>query len=94
MAVLSRFLKAYVAFLAAASVHATPLQLQPRGAISSNLVVGFAQTVPSGAVGNVYLAYKPRLKVVNGCVPFPAVDAAGNTKSVAYHIQRYRGILT
>lgn len=44
------------------------------------LKVGFSQTVPSGTTGEVYLAYQPDLYVVNGCVPFPAVDASGNTK--------------
>jgi hypothetical protein len=52
----------------------------PRASIDSNAVVGFPQTVPSGTTGKVYLAYQPYLKVVNGCVPFPAVDAQGNTK--------------
>ena len=84
MAVLSRFLKASVGLLATASVSATPLQLQSRGTIASDEIVGFAQTVPSGTVGDVYLAYKPYLYVVNGCVPFPAVDAAGDTKFVVY----------
>jgi hypothetical protein len=42
--------------------------------------VGFSETVPSGTTGEVYLAYKPHLYVQNGCVPFPAVDASGNTK--------------
>jgi hypothetical protein len=48
----------------------------PRATIASDAVVSFAQTVPSGTL---YLAYKPYLYVVNGCVPFPAVDASGNT---------------
>ena len=82
MAVLSRFVKLSVGLLAAASVNATPFSLQSRGTISSDDIVGFAQTVPSGTVGDVYLAYKPYLYVVNGCVPFPAVDAAGDTKYV------------
>lgn len=90
----SKFLKASVGFLAAASVHAIPIQHQPRGIISSDAIVGFAQTVPGGVVGSSYLAYKPYLKVVNGCVPFPAVDAAGNTKSVAIITSVYRKILT
>jgi hypothetical protein len=80
MAVLSAFLKASVGLLATASVNATPFTLQSRGTIASNKIVGFSQTVPSGTVGDVYLAYKPYLYVVNGCVPFPAVDAAGDTK--------------
>ncbi|KAF9877554.1 necrosis inducing protein [Colletotrichum karsti] len=62
---------------AAVSVSAAPLQ--PRAVIDHDAVVGFPETVPSGTVGNLYLKYKPYLKVVNGCVPFPAVDSAGNT---------------
>jgi hypothetical protein len=42
--------------------------------------VGFAQTVPDDTEGALYLAYQPYLYVVNGCVPFPGVDAAGDTK--------------
>ncbi|KAL3481386.1 necrosis inducing protein-domain-containing protein [Aspergillus californicus] len=53
--------------------------LSPRDVISHDAVVGFEQTVPSGTVGDLYLAYQPYLYVVNGCVPFPAVDADGNT---------------
>lgn len=51
-----------------------------RAVISHDAVVGFAQTVPSGTTGTLYLKYKPYLKVENGCVPFPAVDASGNTR--------------
>lgn len=54
--------------------------LSRRATIASNEIVGFDQTVPSGTVGDVYLAYQPYLYVVNGCVPFPAVDAEGDTK--------------
>lgn len=54
--------------------------LERRGTIASDEIVGFAQAVPSGITGEVYLAYQPYLKVVNGCVPFPAVDAEGDTK--------------
>lgn len=46
--------------------------------------MGFAEAVPSGTVGAVYEAYQPFLKVVNGCVPFPAVDSAGNTGYVSF----------
>ena len=56
--------------------------LSRRGTVGSDDIVGFEQTVPSGTTGDVYLAYQPHLKVVNGCVPFPAVDADGNTKWV------------
>lgn len=53
--------------------------IQRRAVIAHDAVVGFSQTVPSGTVGELYLKYKPYLKVENGCVPFPAVDASGNT---------------
>ncbi|KAJ5118213.1 npp1 domain-containing protein [Penicillium atrosanguineum] len=55
--------------------------LSRRGTIGSDEIVGFDQTVPSGTVGDAYLAYQPYLYVVNGCVPFPAVDAEGNTNA-------------
>ncbi|KAI7777824.1 npp1 domain [Diaporthe eres] len=64
---------------AAAAVSASPIER--RAPIDSDKVVGFAETVPSGTTGSVYLAYKPYLKVVNGCVPFPAVNAAGDTNA-------------
>lgn len=79
MAVLSRLLNVSLGLLAATACNASPL-LQKRASIDSDKVVGFSQTVPSGETGDVYLAYQPYLKVVNGCVPFPAVDAEGNTK--------------
>jgi hypothetical protein len=69
-----------VVFLSLATVRAAPLN--ERASIASDAVVGFPQTVPSGTAGKVYLAYQPHLDVVNGCVPFPAVDASGNTKCV------------
>ncbi|KAI3326113.1 NPP1-domain-containing protein [Xylariaceae sp. AK1471] len=53
-------------------IHAAPLEA--RAVIAHDAVVGFAQSASALA-----LKYKPWLKVVNGCVPFPAVDAAGNT---------------
>lgn len=54
--------------------------IQRRGTIASDQIVGFPQTVPSGTTGQVYLAYQPHLFVANGCVPFPGVNAAGDTK--------------
>lgn len=51
-----------------------------RESIDHDKVVGFPETVPSGTTGDVYKAYQPLLKVVNGCVPFPAVDAQGNVR--------------
>lgn len=80
MAVLSTIFKAIVGLLATASVNASPFKLRSRGTIGSDDIVGFSQTVPSGTTGAVYLAYQPHLKVINGCVPFPGVDVAGNTK--------------
>ena len=80
MTVLSRFLQLSMGLLSTVGVSSS--RLQRRGTIGSDVIVGFAQTVPSGTTGSVYLAYKPYLKVVNGCVPFPAVDAAGDTKYV------------
>nr|UUL59826.1 Nep1-like protein 2 [Alternaria brassicae] len=66
--------------LAAASVVlASPLNLESRAVISHSAVVGFPETVPSGIVGQLMLKYKPFLQIVNGCVPFPAVNAAGDT---------------
>ena len=56
--------------------------IQKRAVIAHDAVVGFPQTVPSGTLGQLYLKYKPTLKVVNGCVPFPAVDAEGNVSYV------------
>ncbi|KAJ4331071.1 hypothetical protein N0V95_009949 [Ascochyta clinopodiicola] len=64
---------------AAAYVSALPTGLEKRAVIDHDAVVGFSQTVPSGIVGTLMLKYKPYLKVFNGCVPFPAVDSAGNT---------------
>lgn len=81
MAVISKILKLSAGLLAAASaVSATPVELHARGTIASDEIVGFDETVPSGTTGEVYLAYQPYLYVINGCVPFPAVDAAGDTK--------------
>ncbi|KAL4907868.1 hypothetical protein BDW74DRAFT_113138 [Aspergillus multicolor] len=70
-----------VAFLAAtASAVAIPnANLVSRAVIDHDAVVGFSETVPDSTIGDMYLAYKPYLYVVNGCVPFPAVDAEGNT---------------
>lgn len=80
MAVLSRFLQLSFGLVAALGVDASPTsKLQRRVVIAHDAVVGFAEKVPSGTTGVVYEAYQPYLKVVNGCVPFPAVDASGNT---------------
>lgn len=57
----------------------SPAAIQARSVIGHDDVVGFAETVPSTTEGSLMLTYKPLLKVFNGCVPFPAVDASGNT---------------
>lgn len=54
--------------------------VEARDVIDHDAVVGFDETVPNTTEGSLMLAYKPLLKVVNGCVPFPAVDAEGNTR--------------
>ncbi|RMD43936.1 hypothetical protein DV735_g1210, partial [Chaetothyriales sp. CBS 134920] len=57
------------------------LSTAKRSDIASDAVVGFSTTVPSGTEGALMLQYQPRLYVVDGCVPFPAVDASGNTNA-------------
>lgn len=58
-------------------VNANPLHR--RAVIAHDAVVGFPQAVPGDAAGAAALKFKPWLDVRNGCVPFPAVDALGNT---------------
>ncbi|KAI0730602.1 necrosis inducing protein-domain-containing protein [Earliella scabrosa] len=65
-------LLAIVGYVAGAAV-------EPRAVIPHDQVAGFPETVPNNNFGQLYLKFKPHLKVVNGCVPFPAVDASGNT---------------
>ncbi|KAJ8123795.1 hypothetical protein ONZ43_g334 [Nemania bipapillata] len=60
--------------LIAAGVGSNAAALAPRAVIAHDAVVGFAESASA-----LELKFKPELKVVNGCVPFPAVDAAGNT---------------
>ncbi|KAL1642084.1 hypothetical protein SLS58_005672 [Diplodia intermedia] len=52
-----------------------------RDEIDHDAVVGLPETVPDGATGELYEKFKPFLKVDSGCVPFPAVDASGNTNA-------------
>ena len=68
-------LLAIVGYVAGAAV-------EPRAVIPHDQVAGFPETVPNDNFGQLYLKFKPHLKVVNGCVPFPAVDASGNTRLV------------
>lgn len=72
--------------LAVASVLGAPTSpaanersIQARSVIAHDAVVGFDETVPATTEGDLMLKFKPYLKVFNGCVPFPAVDADGNT---------------
>jgi hypothetical protein len=65
--------------LALCSIASLAAPLERRAVINHDAVVGFPETVPSGTLGSLYLKYKPFLKVEGGCVPFPAVDASGNT---------------
>lgn len=58
----------------------TAAAVEARDVIDHDAVVGFDETVPATTEGSLMLAFKPLLKVVNGCVPFPAVDAEGNTR--------------
>ncbi|KAF2150629.1 NPP1-domain-containing protein [Myriangium duriaei CBS 260.36] len=71
------FLPSILSLLLTTTTNASPLSR--RAVIDSGAVVGFPQSVPSGELGTLYLRFQPHLYVQNGCVPFPAVDAAGNT---------------
>lgn len=82
MAVLSILLS--IGLMVSTFANASPVE--KRAVIAHDAVVGFPETVPSTTAGKLYLAYKPHLKVVNGCVPFPAVDASGNTGFVSISI--------
>ncbi|QDS75795.1 hypothetical protein FKW77_000112 [Venturia effusa] len=53
--------------------------IERQDTVGNDDIVGLAAAIPSGAAGAVYKAYQPYLYVYNGCVPFPAVDASGNT---------------
>lgn len=67
------------AALLAAAPGATAFPFWRRAVIAHDAVTGFAQTVPGDVEGAAMLKFKPWLNVRNGCVPFPAVDAQGNT---------------
>ena len=54
--------------------------IQRRAVLPHDEIVGFPETVPDNNIGQLYLRFKPHLFVANGCVPFPAVDAEGNTR--------------
>lgn len=54
--------------------------IEKRSDIDSDAVVGFDTTVPATTEGTLMEKWWPYLKVVDGCVPFPAVDAQGDTR--------------
>jgi hypothetical protein len=56
------------------------LALTRRAQLAYDAIAGFNEAVPSGITGELMLKYKPWLEVYNGCVPYPAVNAAGDTK--------------
>lgn len=66
--------------LGAPALPQAPAPLEARSTISHDAVIGFTEAVPETVAGTLMLKYKPKLKVANGCVPFPAVDAEGNTR--------------
>ncbi|KAG4444134.1 hypothetical protein IFR05_000363 [Cadophora sp. M221] len=53
--------------------------LSRRGTRPTSTIVGLPETVPDTITGQLYQAYQPYLEVLNGCVPYPAVDVDGNT---------------
>lgn len=53
--------------------------IEQRDVLGHNVIVGFEEAVPSTTAGSLFLKHKPFLKIFSGCVPFPAVDALGNT---------------
>lgn len=54
--------------------------VEKRSDIASDDVVGFATAVDAGIEGQLMEKWWPYLYVVDGCVPFPAVDAEGDTR--------------
>lgn len=67
------YLLAGASFVNGAAIHR-------RDEIAHDSVVGLPETVPDDDMGALYQKFQPFLKVDSGCVPFPAVDAEGNTK--------------
>lgn len=54
--------------------------IEKRSDIDADEVVGFDTTVPDDTEGTLMETWWPYLYVVDGCVPFPAVDAEGDTR--------------
>lgn len=49
--------------------------------IPHNKVEPLAENPGDGEDGKLVMKYKPFLEVVDGCLPYPAVDAQGQTKA-------------
>ncbi|TYZ63929.1 hypothetical protein PybrP1_010507 [[Pythium] brassicae (nom. inval.)] len=47
--------------------------------ISHDAVKPFAQPAPTTSAHEAAIKFKPQIHISNGCHPYPAVDAAGNT---------------
>lgn len=76
-------LTSYFTFVAlTATALAIPTTINKREDINHDAVENFPETVPATTTGQLMLKYKPYLYVEDGCVPFPAVDEEGNTRSV------------
>lgn len=63
----------------AGSAFAAPAKLTSRKVIADNGLVSVEETAQETVVGKLIEKYEPHLRVINGCVPFPAVDPSGNT---------------
>ncbi|KAM4057233.1 necrosis inducing protein (NPP1) domain-containing protein [Hirsutella rhossiliensis] len=63
--------------LAVAASLASGSAIKPR--LAHDKVQPFPETVPDDLTGKLYKRFKPWLHIIHGCVPFPAVDAQGNT---------------
>ncbi|KAH8671547.1 necrosis inducing protein-domain-containing protein [Xylariales sp. PMI_506] len=77
LAIPSRPTSTKFAFMERANTLSAPMA--KRSDISVDDVVGFATTYPNNTEGELMEKWWPYLYVVDGCVPFPAVDAEGDT---------------
>ncbi|RAL64760.1 hypothetical protein DID88_001791 [Monilinia fructigena] len=88
MVAFTKSLQLSLSLLASTAV-AAPSQMESRAAIASNAVVGFAQAVPSGTVGDVYLAYKPYLKSHGHCSSSPGQVYVRGAQSGSHYAVMY-----
>ncbi|PBP23642.1 hypothetical protein BUE80_DR005297 [Diplocarpon rosae] len=75
MSILSRFVQFLVVTVA---VNGSPLERRGVGTLPAHEIVGLPEAVPNNMTGLLYKTYQPFLHVLNGCLPFPAVDINGN----------------